>query len=128
MLDRLPPARDDFDSDAAWGRARALYFKNLPKRQSAAPVIIEKVVERIVQVEVEKIVEVPVEVEIPAFLQADPIEEFIAFEKRSDESMAEAADRLMLELEILLNRARSGPLSEKDEARKLALTSGLGRG
>jgi hypothetical protein len=139
MLEIKPPARADFDSDAAWGHARALYFKNLPQRKRPEPQVIEVVREVPVEVirEVERIVEVerrvevpaePLEIEIPAFLRSDPVTEFIATEMRAGESMAEATDRLRLELEILLNRAKDGPLSEESEARKRELTSGLGRG
>ena len=142
-----PPARADFDSDAAWGRARALYFKNLPRRKAPEPVIIERVVEveKRVEVPVEVIREVevvrevevirevhvaaePAEVEIPAFLRPIPGEDFIASELKPGESMDEAGERLRLELEILLNREKNGPLSEESEARKRELTSGLGRG
>lgn len=135
MLEIRPPARADFDSDAAWGRARALYFKNLPQRKAPEPVIIEKVVEVPVEVirEVEVVREVfieadPVEVHIPSFLQSVPGAEFIASEMQPGESMDEAGDRLRLELEILLNREKNGPLSDVAEARKRELTSGLGRG
>lgn len=112
-----------------------MYFDNLPRRKAPEPVVIERVVEviREVEVPVEVIREVrveaePAEVEIPAFLRPIPGEDFIASELQPGESMDEAGERLRLELEILLNREKNGPLSEGSEARKRELTSGLGRG
>lgn len=103
--------------------------------------MIERVVEveRRVEVPVEVVREIevirevrvaaePVEVEIPAFLRPIPGEEFIASQLLPGESLDAGGERLRLELEILLNREKNGPLSEGSEARKRELTSGLGRG
>lgn len=80
----------------------------------------------VVYVDREVIVQAEPEViEIPRFLAPDPVTEFIESERRSDETDAETRKRLWLELEILLNRAKDGPLPEADEARKRQLTSGL---
>lgn len=140
---RIPPHLDEFASLAEWKHARALYFKNLTRRDRTPKTIerlVEVPVETIREVEVERIVYVDREVsvdrfveiysdpeiiEIPRFLAPDPIVEFIEAERYDHESFEAARARLWLRLEILLNRAKDGPLSDMDEADKRTLTSGL---
>jgi len=81
-----------------------------------------EIVERVVHVD--RWNDVPV-LEIPQFLRPDPVAEFIESERQSDETIEAARGRLWLELEVLLNRAKNGPLPVMDEARKRDLTSGL---
>ena len=68
MAGHLPPHRSDYETDAHWGEARAIWFKNHRKpKKPPEPVIIEKPVEveRIVEREVEKIVYVDRPVQVP---------------------------------------------------------------
>lgn len=98
---------------AAWKAAE------IAKRRIRRPaeVIIQ---ERIVEVHSE-----PEIIEIPRFLAPDPVVDFIESERMPNETTDGARRRLWLELEVLLNRAKNGPLPDIDEARKRSLTSGL---
>lgn len=89
----------------------------LRKIRRPGEVIIQ---ERIVEIRSE-----PEVIEIPRFLAPDPVVEFIESQRLPDETTDAARRRLWLELEVLLNRAKNGPLPDIDEARKRSLTSGL---
>lgn len=146
---RTPPRVDDFASLAEWKQARALYFKNLPRRDRT-PRTIETVrteqvevvreVERVVEVpvevirevEVEKIVYVdrfvepePVEVPIPEFLRYNPLTEFIATEQREGETDEGTLQRLRNELLDLLTLEHGGSLTTVEEARKRHLSANI---
>lgn len=95
-------------------RAAEVAARRIPR---PAEVIIQ---ERIVEVHSD-----PEIIEIPRFLAPDPVAAFIESERHDGEALDTARRRLWLELEILLNRAKDGPLPDMDEARKRQLTSGL---
>jgi hypothetical protein len=86
---------------------------------------IRRPAEVIIQDRIIEIRSEPEIIEIPRFLAPDPITEFIEAERYDHESIEAARSRLWLELEILLNRAKGGPLPDMEEARKRTLTSGL---
>ena len=150
---RTPPRVDEFASLAEWKQARALYFKNLPRRDRT-PKVIETVrtetveverevireVERIVEVpvevvrevEVEKIVYVdrvveaaPVDVPIPDFLRYDPLAEFVQTEQRDGETDEQTLQRLRDELLDLLTIEAGDGLKPAEEARKRHLSANI---
>ena len=145
---RTPPRVDEYASLAEWKQARALYFKNLPRRDRT-PRVIEMVrtetVETIREVEVERLVYVdrevrvevpvevvrevireveaaPVDVPIPDFLRYDPLSEFIANERRDEETDEATLGRLRSEIVDLLALQRDGGLAATEEARLRYLT------
>ena len=141
---RTPPRVDEFASLAEWKQARALYFKNLPRRDRTPKVIetvrtetverlVEVPVEVIREVEVEKIVYVdrvveaaPAEVPIPEFLRYDPLGEFIQNEQRDGETDEQTLQRLRDELLDYLNLEAGGVgLTAAEEARKRLLSANI---
>lgn len=151
MDTRTPPHLDEYASLAEWKQARALYFKNLPRRDRT-PRTIETVrtetveVEREVIREVERIVEVPVEVErivyvdrevireveaapadvpIPDFLRYDPLAEFVQTEQRDGETDEQTLQRLRDELLDLLTLELGDGLTPVEEARKRHLSANI---
>ena len=143
MDNYAPPHLNEFASLAEWKHARALYFKNLPRRDRT-PQTIETVrevpVETVREVEVERIVyvdrEVPVEVvrteyierieevEIPSFL-FDPLESFLSEEQREGETNSATLIRLRREVSNLMALEKDGPLTAEEDARKRHLTSNI---
>lgn len=152
MDTRTPPKLTDFPSLAEGKQARALFFKNLPRRDRTPRVVevvrtetVEVPVEvvRTETVEVEKIVyvdrevEVPVEVERVVYvdreviretqpegqvLDFDPLSEFLARERREDETDEAALARLRDEIVDLLALQRDGGLAPAEEGRLRYLT------
>lgn len=145
---RTPPRVDEFASLAEWKQARALYFKNLARRDRTPKVIetvrtetverlVEVPVEVIREVEVEKIVYVdrevireveaaPAEVPIPEFLRYDPLGEFIQNEQRDGETDEQTLQRLRDELLDYLNLEAGGVgLTAGEEARKRLLSANI---
>jgi hypothetical protein len=132
---RTPPRVDEYASLAEWKHARALYFKNLPRRDRT-PRVIETVrteyVDRIVEVEVERIVEVerlieaaPVDVPIPDFLRYDPLQVFLADEQVEGETDEATLQRLRREVSNLMALEKDGPLTPAEADRKAYLTANI---
>ena len=144
---RTPPRVDEYASLAEWKQARALYFKNLPRRDRTPKVIetvrtetverlVEVPVEVIREVEVEKIVYVdrevireveaaPADVPIPEFLRYDPLAEFVQAEQREGETDEQTLQRLRDELLDLLTLELGDGLTPVEEARKRHLSANI---
>jgi hypothetical protein len=132
---RTPPHLDECASLAEWKQARALYFKNLPRRERGVRVIETvrtEYVDRVVEVEVERIVEVerlieapPVDVPIPDFLRYDPLDAFIADEQREGETDEVTLQRLRREVSNLMALEKDGPLTPDEAERKAYLTANI---
>lgn len=140
---RTPPRVDEYASLAEWKQARALYFKNLPRRDRPPKVIetvrtervevpVEVVREVEVVKEVEKIVYVdrvveaaPADVPIPEFLRYDPLAEFVQAEQREGETDEQTLQRLRDELLDLLTLELGDGLTPVEEARKRHLSANI---
>lgn len=126
---RTPPRVDEFASLAEWKHARALYFKNLPRRERGVKVIETvrtEYVDRIVEVEVERIIEAPpADVHIPDFLRYDPLEAFLADEQREGETDEATLQRLRREVSNLMALEKDGPLTPDEADRKAYLTANI---
>jgi septum formation topological specificity factor MinE len=141
---RTPPHVDEYASLAEWKQARADFFARLQRRDRTPKMVetvrteyVDREVERVVHVEVpvevEKIVYVdrevireveaaPVDVPIPDFLRYDPLSEFIANERRDEETDEATLGRLRSEIVDLLALQRDGGLAATEEARLRYLT------
>ncbi len=128
-----PPRVDEYASLAEWKHARALYFKNLPRRDRTSRVIetvrteyVDRIVEVERIVEIERLIEAPpVDVQIPDFLRYDPLEVFLADEQVEGETDETTLTRLRREVSNLMALEKDGPLTPAEADRKAYLTANI---